>query len=196
MSTEILERVGQQIRFGVAASFVPAATGTNWTIGTPTDVLLTLAGIAAAAGRISDKADLGITRAASYALFGCVDFTGETPTADGTISYYWSPSTSGVAATGNMWGASGVDADSPFAGLGSITLAQFIKPCIDIGDLIIHDGTVVQNGYIGEFSPPTRYGQLIVVNNSDDTFEADDVEMHQVLIPIVNIDMHQRANPS
>jgi hypothetical protein len=45
---------------------------------------------------------------------------------------------------------------------------------------------VVQNGFVGILRPPGRYGQLIVVNESDDAFEADDVEMHQVLNPIVD----------
>ena len=42
----------------------------------------------------------------------------------------------------------------------------------------------MQNGIVGVFSPSSRYGQLIVVNNSGDAFEADDVEMHQVFNPI------------
>ncbi len=175
-----------QIRFFVTGSFSPADAATNWTIGTPTDVVLTLAGVANAAARQSDKVDLGAVRARRYALFGCVDFTGETPVAGERVDYYWAPSTSTTQANGNVAGNSGADAAAPGGALGSITLAEFLLQCIFIGSMLVHDGAVVQNTYIGTFSPPERFGQLIVVNESDDAFEADDVEMHQVMNPIVD----------
>ncbi len=183
---EILQKVRSQIRFCVAASFEPADPGTNWTIGTPTDVLLTLAGVADGAGRQSAKVDLGEKRAAQYEVLGCVDFTGETPAAAGTIDYYWAPSTSAIEAKGNVAGNSGADGDAPAGALGSITLAEFLKQCDWIGRLVTHNGGVVQNGKVGVLSPSSRYGQLLVVNNGGDAFEADDVEMHQVLNPIVD----------
>ena len=101
--------VGTQIRFFVTASFSPADSGTDWTIGSPTDVVLTLSSVADAAGRQSTQVDLGATRSATYEVLGCVDFTGETPGASGTIDYYWAPSTSGTAANGNVAGNSGAD---------------------------------------------------------------------------------------
>lgn len=186
MPNEILQKVGTQIRFFVTGSFSPADNGTNWTIGTPTDVVLTLASLADGAGRQSNKVDLGATRAAAYELLGCVDFTGETPTAGERVDYYWAPSTSITAANGNVAGNSGVDGAAPDGALGSITLAEFLKQCVFIGSLIVHDGAVVQNGFVGILYPTSRYGQLIVVNESGDAFEADDVEMHQVLNPIVD----------
>lgn len=186
MANEILVKVGTQIRFFVTGSFSPADAGTNWTIGTPTDVALTLASVANGAGRQSAKVDLGATRADRYEVLGCVDFTGETPTAGGTIDYYWAPSTSSTAANGNVAGNSGGDAAAPDGALGSITLAEFLKQCQYIGSLVNHDGASVQNGFVGVFSPSSRYGQLVVVNNSGDAFEADDVEAHQVFNPIVD----------
>jgi hypothetical protein len=175
----------EPVRFFVTGSFSPVDPATNWTIGTPTDVALTLSAVADAAGRQSLKVDIGALRARQYSVFGCVDFTGETPTAGKTIDYYWAPSTSATQANGNVAGNSGADAACPDGALGSITLAEFLKQCLYIGSLVIHDGAVVQNGFVGIFSPPTRYGQLIVVNNSGDAFEADDVEMHQIMLPIV-----------
>lgn len=175
-----------QIRFFVSGSFSPADAATNWTIGTPTDVALTLASVANDAGRQSAKADLGENRARQYAVFGCVDFTGETPTAGETIEYYWAPSTSVTAANGNVAGNSGNDAAAPDGALGSITLDEFIAQCQFIGVLSIHDGASVQNGFVGVFSPVSRYGQLVVVNRSGDAFEADDVEMHQVMNPLID----------
>lgn len=186
MANEILLKVGAQIRFCVAGSFSPADAGTNWTIGTPTDAAITLAGVANGAGRQSIKIDLGATRAKAYEVLGCVDFTDETPSATGTVDYYWAPSTSGTGANGNVAGNSGADAACPDGALGSITLAEFLKQCQWIGQLPCHDGASVQNGLVGVFSPSSRYGQLIVVNNSGDAFEADDVEMHQVFNPIVD----------
>lgn len=185
MANEVLMKVGTQIRFFVTGSFSPADAGTNWTIGTPTDVALTLASVADGAGRQSAKVDLGATRAPQYELLGCVDFTLETPSVGGTIDYYWAPSTSTTQGNGNVAGNSGADAACPDGALGSILLAEFLRQCHYIGSLIVHDGASVQNGFVGVFSPSSRYGQLIVVNNSGDAFEADDVEMHQVLNPII-----------
>lgn len=176
------------IVFGVDASLDPADDGTNFTddIGADTcDVVLTLSAVANGAARQSTKADLGAVRAEEYSLFGCVDFTGETPTLGQTVDYYWAPSTDNDNDKGNVAGNSGVDGACPDGALGTILIAEFVKWCISIGSLVVHDGASVQNGFVGTFRPPTRYGQLIVFNNSGDAFEADDVEMHQVLMPLV-----------
>ncbi len=186
MANEVLQKVGTQIRFFVTGSFSPADAGTNWTVGSPTDVVLTLASVANGAGRQSTKFDFGATRAAAYALFGNVDFTGETPTVGAVVSYYFSPSPVATQGDGNVAGNSGVDGAAPDGALGSITLGEFVRQCVFIGNLVIHDGAVVQNGFVGILCPPTRYGQLVVVNSSGDLFENDDVEMHQVLSPIVD----------
>lgn len=186
MPNEVLVKQGSQIRFCVSGSFSPADPGTDWTVGSPTNVALTLSGVANGAARQSLKVDLGATRAPRYALYGCVDFTGEAPSATGQIDYYWSPSTHATQANGNVAGNSGGDAAAPDGALGSITLAEFLRQCLFIGSLFTHDGGVVQNGFVGIFSPPERYGQLIVVNNGGDAFEADDVEAHQVMNPIID----------
>lgn len=186
MPNEVLVKVGGQIRFCVTASLASSDSATSWKIGTPTDCSLTLASVANGAGRQSNKVDLGATRARRYECLGCVDFTGETPTAGGTIDYYWAPSTSATVGTGNVAGNSGVDAAAPGGALGSITLAEFILQCVFIGSLVVHDGAIVQNGIVGTFSPSGRYGQLVVVNNSGGAFEANDSEMHQVLNPIID----------
>jgi len=183
MANELLVKNNTQIRFGVSGSFSPADDATNWTAGSPTDVTLTLSGVVNAAGRQSDKVSLGTPWAERFAVFGTVDFTGETPGASGTVDYWWAPSTSTTQANGNVAGNSGADGAAPAGALGSITLAQMLKQCIAIGSLYTHDGASVQNGFVGWLEPPTQWGQLIVVNNSGDAFEADDVEAHQVLIP-------------
>lgn len=187
MANEVLVKQGTQIRFFVTGSFSPVDAGTNFTVGTPTDVVLTLASVADAAGRQSTKVDLGATRAAQYSVFGCVDFTGETPTAGEIVEYYWAPSASTTAGTGNIAGNSGVDGalvDGPTTT--GITVAEFILQCQFIGSLVVTDDATVQVGYVGTFSPTERFGQMIVVNNSGDAFEADDVEAHTVMNPIID----------
>ena len=78
--SDITVEVGTQIRLFVTGSFSPVDAATNWTIGTPTDVVLTLASVADNGARQSAKFDFGANRAARYECLGCVDFTGETPT--------------------------------------------------------------------------------------------------------------------
>ncbi len=186
MPNEVLQKVGSQIRFCVSASFSPVDNGTNWTIGAPTNVALTLNNLANAAARQSAKCDLGAKRAAAYEVLGCVDYTAETPSATGQTDYYWAPSTAAAAGDGNVAGNSGNDAAAPDGALGSITLAEFLKQCDYIGSLYTHDGAVVQNGLVNPcWRPSSRYGQLIVVNNGGDVYEQDDVEAHQVFNPIV-----------
>lgn len=187
MPNEVLLKVGTQIALGVAASFNPADDGTNFTDDLTTiDFALTLSGVAAAAGRQSIKFDLGEKRAARYAVMAAVDFTDESPGAGGGVDYYWAPSTNATQANGNVAGNSGADAACPDGALGSITLAEFIAQCQFIGRLTTHDGASVQCGHVGVFTPLTRYGQIIVVNSTADAFEADDVEMHTVLNPVVD----------
>jgi hypothetical protein len=184
MAVEIQE--GTQIRFFVTGSFSPADAGTNMTQGTPTDVALTLASLADGTGRQSAKVDLGANRHEIYEVFGCVDYTGETPSSGNMVEYYWLPSTSSTAGNGNIAGNSGSDAAAPDGTTpAGLTLAEFKDMGQFIGTLTVSDDAAVQNGYVGTVSPPTRYGQLLVINNGGDAFEADDVEMHQVMNPIV-----------
>ncbi len=186
MANEVLQKVGTQIRFAVAGSLTIVDPATDWVIGTPTEVPLSLASVATTAGRQSDKADLGTRRAASYEVLGSFDFSGETITVPGTIDCYWAPSTHTTPANGNVAGNSGVDGGAPDGALGTITLAEFIKQCIFIGSLVLTDDGNVQCGYIGTLSPTGRYGQLIVVNNCDSSFEDNNEEAHVVLNPIVD----------
>ena len=176
------------IVFGANASLDPADDATNLTddIGTDTvDVECGLSGVADTAGVQSAKADLGATRARYYNVMASIDWTGETPTDGDVVEFYWAPSTDSTAANGNVAGNSGGDAACPDGALNSITLAEFVKLCVFIGTLPAHADGGVQTGYVGRFSPPTRYGQLIVKNESGDAFEADEVESHIVFMPLV-----------
>jgi len=53
MANEILVKVGSQIRFFVTGSFSPVDPATDWSAGTPTDVVLTLSAVADTAARQS-----------------------------------------------------------------------------------------------------------------------------------------------
>lgn len=190
MATNDIRRVitttPNQIRFFITGSFSPADAATNWTIGTPTDFAITLASLANGGARQSIKADLGASFAPEYAVFGTVDFTGETPTQGLGVDYYWAPSTHATQANANVVGNDGADAAAASGGLGSATAADMLAVSLFIGRLPTHDGASVQNGYVGSFSPPSRYGQLVVLNSSGDAFEADDVEMHTVFNPLID----------
>lgn len=176
---------GTQFIFNVSGSFSPVDPATDWTIGSPTNVVLTQSALANGAGRQSDKMDFGANRAEAYACYSAADFTGETPTQGEVVRYLWLPSTHTTQANGNIAGNSGADAAAPGGALGSLTIADFVALAIPIGNLRVHDGVAVQNGFVGILFPTSRYGQMLVFNESGDAFEADDVENHVVLNPLV-----------
>jgi len=187
MPNELLVKEGGQIRFIAASGFSPADAATDWTVGTPTDVTLTMSAIADGAARQSNKADLLAVRAKVWACYAAVDYTLETPTAGQTSDFYWAPSTHATAANGNVAGNSGVDAACPNGAVPSgITLAEFLLMCVYIGALTNTDDAAVINGYVGSLLSPSRWGQMIVVNNGGDAYEADNVEAHVVLNPQID----------
>lgn len=183
-TNRVLVKQGTEIVFGVTASFAPADDATNMATSDAITDVFTLASLADTAGRQSDKVDLGAVRAAQYAVYAAIDLTDETPVQDTTFDFYWLPSTSATQANGNIAGNSGADAAAPGGALGSLTLGDFKRLGQFIGVLQIHDGAVVQNGLIGVFSPDERWGQMLVINESGDLVEADDVENHVVMKPI------------
>lgn len=184
----VLVKQGQQIRFLISGDFSPVDPGTDYTVGTPTDVVLTMSAIAAGAGRQSTKIDLGAVRAAQFSCSVAVDFTGETTTGNSgqTISLRWLPSASVTPGTGNIAGNSGIDGVAPAGATTTTTLAEFVKMSQYIGDLIVPEAAGVYVQMVGAFSPLERYGQMLVVNNTDDPFEADNVEMAVWMNPIID----------
>lgn len=191
MPNELLQKTGDVYAFRVSGSYSPVDPGTDvvGSFSVTANVDLTQAGLTNGQGRQSDKVTLSnVKRGKRWACWAVVDYTGETPTAGASVDYYWLPSTSSVEGTGNIAGNSGIDADAPGGALGSITLAEFIDAgALPIGSLIIHDGSVVQNGFVGYLEDlPSPWGQMLVVNNGGDAFENDDVEMCVVLVEIVD----------
>jgi len=185
MANDILTTVGTQICFADhAGDFSPAAK-TSLEQGTPTEVQLSLAGVVDGAGRESAKVDLGAARAARYSVQAAFEFAA-TPTSGDIVELHWAPSPDSAAANGNPMQIDGVDADAP-SGIG--TLAELVKACnCFIGAFNCTDDATanVQVAHVGVFSPPERYGILIVKNESGAAFHSDDVECHIVFNPIID----------
>jgi len=184
MANEVLLKVGTQISFADHAGDFSPAAGTSLEQGTPTDVQISLASVADTAGRHSAKVDLGATRARAYSVMASFEFAA-TPTSGAVVELYWAPSPDSTAANGNPLSITGADAAAP-SGLG--TLAELVAACLHIGNFVTTDDatTSVQTAYVSTFSPPERYGCLIVKNESGAAFHSDDVECHVVFNPIVD----------
>jgi hypothetical protein len=140
-----------------------------------TEVQLDLTSVANAAARMSAKVDLGENRAELYAVRAAIEIAA-TPTAGNSIDLFWAPSQHATAANGNPGAVTGSDA--AYTGYSS-NLTASLKQLIFIGSFICTaqaTGTI-QVGEVGRFSPPERYGSLIVVNNSGAALHSDAVEM-------------------
>jgi len=162
--------------FGAA----PATAANSLIVGTPTDVQIDLTGVAATGGaRESAKVDLGATRAELYELMACIEFE-SAPADGGNVFFYWAPSPSSAAATGNPGGATGSDAayTDSVGKLGQLEL---------IGTLTTRN-TVLNIGLVDVFTPSNRYGSLIIVNQASTALRSTATAMdetHAVLSPVV-----------
>jgi hypothetical protein len=149
------------------------------------DAAISLASVANAAARQSAKLDLGATRAGAYKVRGNFELAA-TPTAGNTIDLYWAPSESGTAGTDNPGNVSGTDA--AYSGYSS-NLTDSLKQLMFIGSFICtaQATTTVQSGYIGRFTPPSRYGSLVVVNNSGAAFHSTNTNQEITFSPIRDV---------
>jgi hypothetical protein len=174
-----------QITFAdVGGDFGPtAANDLRHATAADTEVQITLAALADGAARQSAKVDLGEHRAAEYHVRAAFEIAA-TPTAGDVIELYWAPSQHATAANGNPGGASG--ADAAYAGYASNMAASVLQlQFIGVFVCTANATATVQVGEVGVFSPPERYGSLIVRNESNAALHADDVEIHVVFDPII-----------
>lgn len=143
------------------------------------DYAITLASLAAAAGRNGVKGDLGATMAPAYSVFAHFEF-GTAPTAGGTVAVYWAPSNDNTIFPG---GATGTDAAYK-AG----EEAEWSKQLTLIGVLVAtNDGAgTVQHQMIGTLRPTSRYGAPVIINNASQAFDSDDTNQSLVLVPITD----------
>lgn len=147
-----------------------------------TDVQFIFESVVNNAYRQSTKVDLGATRAPAYKVRAALEFAA-TPTAGNTVEFYWAPSHSATAGTGNAGGVSG--ADSAYTGYSSNGDAS-VKQLMLIGVMTVtaQATATVQIAEVGWFVPPDRYGSLVVKNASGATMHSDSVEMNIVFDPV------------
>jgi hypothetical protein len=173
-----------EICFRDVTDFSPAAASDlRYEGGTPTYAQLDMTSVADAAARQSAKVDLGAVRADMYSVRCAVELAA-TPTAGDTIEFYWASSAHSTAASGNLGGVSGSDA--AYSGVDS-DLARSVLQLQYIGvHICTNDPTgVIQTSLVGFLNPPTRYGSLVVKNESAAAFHNDAVETHIVFDPII-----------
>lgn len=168
MANEVLVKTGTPITW-------KAAGGTY---------AITLASIAVNAARQGVKGDLGATRAARWAVRVSINMD-VAPTAGDVIEFWWSSSTSAVAATDNAGAASGTDAAWTGSAGGSVDQTKLQLQYIG-GLVLTPDADAVVQIAEFVFFPLQRYGMPILVNKADQILEGDDDSHQIVLVPIVD----------
>lgn len=169
-----------------AGDFSPTAANDlrDATSGNRTNVEFNPASLAGGAYYQSDKVDLGSLWAPAYNVRAAIEWVTTVDAAEG-ISLFWAPSQSATAGTANPGGVSG--AKGSYTGY-SANAADSSKSLQFIGKTYsTNQGTsTVQIFNVGTFSPPNRYGSLVLRNDADDAFHSDDVEIHVVFDPVVD----------
>lgn len=182
---EALQKAGTQLSFADhAGDFLPTAAN-DLEQGTPTNVQLQYTGVVDGAFVNSTKADFGVNRAAQFSVMSVIEW-GSAPVAGVTVNYWWAPSPDSVNANGNPGGVDGVDGAYVGYGAAAVDADEARGQLLYIGSLVATADSGIQVAYIGTFSPPERFGCLIIKNASGVTFFTDDVEMHTVVTPIID----------
>jgi len=177
MASEILYKMGTPICWADTTDYSSTGSGITRT------AQIDLTSLATTKAREGARVDLTASRAPFYAVILGIEMDVGTSIAGKTIDVFWSCSFSGTAATGNTGGASGSD-----GAYKDSEEAEWVKQLTPVGSLTLTDdaATVVQRQQIATFSPPTRYGQPVVWNNSTgQAMEGDAVEMYLAFIPII-----------
>ena len=177
MANEVLLKMGTPVCWADTIDYDNAGSGIARTHQ------LDLTSIADDAAREGAKADLGATRPGGYAVLVGIEFD-VAPTAGEVVEVYWSASYSATAGTGNAGGCAGAD-QAYKAG----EEAEWAKQLILIGVLAVTNdaATTVQRQCINDyFVPPTRYGQVVVLNKGGQALEGDAVEQYVALVPITD----------
>jgi hypothetical protein len=142
------------------------------------DHAITLAGLAAGAGRCGEKADLGAALAARYAVTVELNLD-VAPTAGNVIELYWAASHDNATFPG---GATGTDAAYKPG-----EEDEWKKQLLLIGCLVVtNDADAVVQTQVFVFSPPTRYGCPVVINKAGQALEGDDDSHRITFTPLVD----------
>lgn len=186
MANEVLLKTGaRQILFadhGTDFGAAPATAANSLIFGgTPTDVQIDLTGVAASGGaRASAKATMSATSvwASMWSCDACLEFE-TAPTDGGHVDFYWAPSPSSTAGTGNPGGLTGSDeAHTDTTG----TLGQMMW----IGSLIVRNN-VICIGHVGIITPPYEYGMLVLVNQADMALRSTATAMDETHIVLTEL---------
>lgn len=168
MANEVLQKVG---------------TAITWR-GTGGDYGISLESLATAAAAQGAKGDLTAARAAQFAIELFLETGAAAPASGVTYDLYWAASHNATAGNENPGGCSGLDA--AYTGSAADSIADSVVQLMFIGSLVCtNDAQVVQQTMF-VFSPPSRYGMPVVVNNSGETSETNHDEHKIVLTPIVD----------
>lgn len=180
-SGDVTETTGTQL---LVANSTYNPADTNNDLGASITDDIDMVGLTTGQAREGVKIDFGANRATSYHVRMAMEFATD-PT--GTMDLYWSSSQSATAAVGNTGQATGADAD--YAGYDTLTLDEALKHMVFIGALVCGLNNTADGVQIGNvntsWSPPTRYGVLIVHNNTNVTLHSDSVEMAVAFDPIL-----------
>ena len=182
MANEVLGKSGLQLLFADHATdfgAAPATAANSLIIGAPTDVQIDLTGVAASGGaREAAKANLTTPWAPKWVVHACLEFE-TAPTDGGAVQFYWGPSPSATAGTGNPGGLTG--ADAAFTDT-SGNLGQMQR----IGSLIVRNN-VICIGKVGIFTPQFQYGTLLVVNQADQALRSTATAMDETHITMTEL---------
>jgi hypothetical protein len=145
------------------------------------DYAITLAGLAAGAGRMGEKGDLADANgrfAPRWAVTVELNMDAA-PLAGNVIEIYWAASRDNATFPG---GATGADAAYK---AGEET--EWKRQLLLIGCLVLtaDDDAVVQTG-VFEFWPPARYGCPVVINTSGQALEGDNDAHRITFVPLVD----------
>jgi hypothetical protein len=142
------------------------------------DYAITLASLADGAGRCGEKADLGASFAAHYAVTLEVNLD-VAPTAGNVIELYWAASYDNTTFPG---GATGTDAAYKPG-----EVDEWKKQLLAVGCLVVtNDADAVVQTQVFAFSPPTRYGCPVIVNKAGQALEGDDDSHKITLTPLID----------
>ena len=178
---DVLLVAGTQILFNDSATYAPATALSDIEAAATSDVQMDINAVATAGAWGSVKADLGATRAPEYMVTAAIELQA-TPTTGATVDFYWAASVVATTGTGNPGYVAGTDA--AYTGTPA-TLAEGLAQLMFIGSLVCSADAAIQVANIGVFAPPTRYGVLIMVNNSGATTAADAIETAIAFDPII-----------
>ncbi len=128
-------------------------------------------------------ADLGASRSVEYSISLAVEFkTAEAPENGETVDLYWGPSVS--ASAGFQGGLVGTDA--AYTGFSS-NLAPSLLQLMFIGSISLTVQVVgVPQRDTWIFSPPTRFGQPVIVNSTD-AEDFNDVDAEEMYVRMVGL---------